>query len=129
MLMFDDSFQLSEQYFTVLQLLRIFQRWIEEAEEAMADLRGNLTGQYENWIDLRRLNAPEDEIEWPLDMPTMNANWDKVETFFHGRVNSLKLRIERKKDEVESLRSGVRHIAKFPFHPFMPRSSRPLINV
>ncbi|KAI4591600.1 hypothetical protein KJ359_012784 [Pestalotiopsis sp. 9143b] len=90
-----------------VQLLRIFQRWIEEAEEAMADLRGNLTGQYENWIDLRRLNAPEDEIEWPLDMPTMNANWDKVETFFHGRVNSLKLRIERKKDEVESLRSGL----------------------
>ncbi|KAM0818678.1 hypothetical protein AB5N19_04490 [Seiridium cardinale] len=107
MLMFDDSFQLSEQYFTVLQLLRIFQGWIEEAEEAMADLRGNLTGQYESWIALRRLNAPEDDLEWPLDMPIMEENWDKVEAFFHGRVNSLKLRIERKKDEVESLRSGL----------------------
>lgn len=106
--MFDDTFQLSEQYFTVLQLLRIFQSWIQEAEEAMKDLRGSLTAQYENWIDLRRLNAPDDEIEWPLDMSVMDANWDKVEAFFHGRVSSLKLRMERKKEEVESLRSGVR---------------------
>jgi hypothetical protein len=121
MLMFDDTFQLSEQYFTVLQLLRIFQSWIQEAEEGMADLRGNLIGQYESWIALRRLNAPEDEIEWPLDMPAMEANWDKVEAFFHGQVNSLKLRIERKKEEVESLRSGVcRTVLRYVVHDSMP---------
>lgn len=37
-LMFDDSFQLSEQYFTVLQLLRIFQNWIAETERGIRSL-------------------------------------------------------------------------------------------
>jgi len=113
--MFDDSFQLSEQYFTVLQLLRIFQSWIEETEVAMKELRANLTGQYDTWQVWRKVHAPEDEIEWPLNTENLEANWDKVEAFFQDQVNGLKSRIQRKKDEVESLRSGVRYMY-FPYY-------------
>ncbi|KAJ8132322.1 hypothetical protein O1611_g1305 [Lasiodiplodia mahajangana] len=107
MLMFDDSFQLSEQYFTVLQLLRIFQDWIEEVEKGTKDLRKELLGQYESWMVWRRRYAPKDEDEWPLDMEKLEANFDKVEEFFQIRVNPLNERIRRKKEEVESLRDGL----------------------
>lgn len=36
--MFDDSLQLSEQYFTVLQLIRIFQNWIGETERGVESM-------------------------------------------------------------------------------------------
>jgi hypothetical protein len=105
--MFDDSFQLSEQYFTVLQLLRIFQGWIEEVEKGIDDLKKELIGQYESWRAWRRLYALKDEEEWPLDMEKLEANFEKVKGFFELRVNPLKERIRRKKEEVESLRDGV----------------------
>ncbi|KAI1113108.1 hypothetical protein F5Y14DRAFT_418900 [Nemania sp. NC0429] len=107
MLMFDDSFQLSEQYFTVLQLLRIFQDWIEEVEKGVGDLKGELIGQYESWRVWRQRYAPEDEEEWPLDMKKLEENFKKVQDFFELRVNPLKERIKRKKEEVESLRDGL----------------------
>ncbi|KAI8944583.1 hypothetical protein F4801DRAFT_594826 [Xylaria longipes] len=107
MLMFDDSFQLSEQYFTVLQLLRIFEDWIEEVEKGIDDLKKELIGQYESWRVWRQRYAPEDEDEWPLDMEKLEANFEKVKDFFELRVNTLKERIRKKNGEVESLRDGL----------------------
>ncbi|KAI0013599.1 hypothetical protein F4779DRAFT_613329 [Xylariaceae sp. FL0662B] len=107
MLMFDDSFQLSEQYFTVLQLLRIFQDWIGEMEDGIEGLKRELIGQCESWQDWRRRFCPGDENAWPLDIEGLEANLEKVKSFFELRANLLKERIQRKKDEVESLRDGL----------------------
>ncbi|XXH01996.1 hypothetical protein Hte_008360 [Hypoxylon texense] len=106
-LMFDDSFQLSEQYFTVLQLLRIFRDWIAELEGGFEDLERELLGQFESWQVWRRQYAPEDEDAWPLDMDVLEENFEKVRSFFELRINPLKERIRRKEYEVESLRDGL----------------------
>lgn len=119
MLMFDDSFQLSEQYFTVLQLLRIFWDWIGEVEGGFDDLKRDLLGQFESWQVWRRQYAPEDEDAWPLDMDILEENFGKVRSFFDLRVNPLKERIRRKQYEVESLRDGVRLFSPIPLFPFL----------
>ncbi|KAI1075727.1 hypothetical protein F5B20DRAFT_559174 [Whalleya microplaca] len=106
-LMFDDSFQLSEQYFTVLQLLRVFQDWIGETEDGIEGLSRELIGQFESWQDWRHQYCPRDENVWPLDIEHLEANFEKVKSFFTLRANLLKERIRRKKDEVESLRDGL----------------------
>ncbi|KAK9774093.1 hypothetical protein SCAR479_09207 [Seiridium cardinale] len=107
MLMFDDSFQLSEQYFSVLQLLRIFLNWIEEAEQGILDLRSELTKQCESWRAWQREHSLPDEDEWHLDLDNLKRNDGQVEDFFRRRVSALKDRIQRKKEEVESLRDGL----------------------
>lgn len=127
MLMFDDSFQLSEQYFTVLQLLRIFQDWIEEVEKGIGDLRKELIGQYESWRVWRRRYAPEDEEEWPLDMEKLEADFERVQDFFELRVSPLKERIRRKKEEVESLRDGVCQFLLYFYALIIPRLEKHLI--
>ncbi|KAK9421753.1 hypothetical protein SUNI508_05354 [Seiridium unicorne] len=107
MLMFDDSFQLSEQYFSVLQLLRIFLNWIEEAEQGILDLRSELTKQCVSWRAWQREHSLPDEDERHLDLDNLKRNDGQVEDFFRRRVSALKDRIQRKKDEVESLRDGL----------------------
>lgn len=106
--MFDDSFKLSEQYFTVLQLLRIFQDWIVEADKGMDDLGQELSQQCRSWQAWRQRCAPLDEIEEPFHMAALEANFARVQNFFELRADALKGRIQRKKEEVESLRDGVR---------------------
>lgn len=107
MLVFDNSFQLSEQYFTVLQLLRIYQDWIVEAEEGIDSLGEELINQCRSWHAWQHQLSPVDEVEWPLLMENLKSNFSNVNGFFRQRVDSLKERIQRKKDEVESLRDGV----------------------
>ncbi|KAI0490100.1 hypothetical protein F4859DRAFT_179492 [Xylaria cf. heliscus] len=106
-LMFDDSFQLSAQYFTVLQLLRIFQNWIGETERGVQSLGEELVEQCELWQSWRQKHAEMDEVEWPLDMETLRTNIGKVDKFFELQVTPLKERIEKKKEEVTSLQDAV----------------------
>ncbi|KAI0875215.1 hypothetical protein GGS24DRAFT_456329 [Hypoxylon argillaceum] len=106
-LMFDDSFQLSEQYFTVLQLLRIFQNWIAETERGIRSLGEELVQQCELWQSWRQENAEMDELEWPLNTEILRDNIAKVTTFFELRVNPLRERIEKKKEEVTSLQDAL----------------------
>ncbi|KAI0459705.1 hypothetical protein F5B21DRAFT_253440 [Xylaria acuta] len=106
-LMFDDSFQLSEQYFTVLQLLRIFQNWIGETERGVRSLGEELIEQCELWQSWRRQHAKMDEVEWPLGTETLRKNIGKVNNFFELRVTPLKERIEKKKEEVTSLQDAL----------------------
>ncbi|KAI0536472.1 hypothetical protein GGR58DRAFT_514518 [Xylaria digitata] len=82
-LMFDDSFQLSEQYFTVRQLLRIFQNWIGETERGIQSFGEELAQQ------------------------SLRSNIDKVRGFFELRVTPLKDRIKKKKEEVASLQDAL----------------------
>ncbi|CAJ2503755.1 Uu.00g111490.m01.CDS01 [Anthostomella pinea] len=110
-LMFDDSFQQSEQYFTVLQLLRIFHDYIKEVEEGIEDLREELLSQCRSWKAWRQRYTAEDEKAWPLDMQNLEADLESIKGFFDLRVVPLKERLERKKIEVESLRDGLLNAA------------------
>ncbi|KAF2973407.1 hypothetical protein GQX73_g4 [Xylaria multiplex] len=106
-LMFDDSFQLSEQYFTVRQLLRIFQNWIGETEKGIQSFGEELAQQCELWQSWRQQHAEMDELEWPLNVEVLRNNIDKVREFFELRVTPLKDRIEKKKEEVASLQDAL----------------------
>ncbi|KAI0483966.1 hypothetical protein GGR56DRAFT_1974 [Xylariaceae sp. FL0804] len=110
-LMFDDSFQLSEQYFTVLQLLRIFKNWIEETAEGMQNLEKEIRAQSKYWRLWRRKHAPLDEKEWPLNRDILKDNLEKVSCLFIGHAQALQHRIMRKEEEVESLRDGLLNTA------------------
>lgn len=48
-----------------------------------------------------------DELEWPLNTEILRDNIAKVTTFFELRVNPLRERIEKKKEEVTSLQDAV----------------------
>ncbi|KAJ8129953.1 hypothetical protein O1611_g3678 [Lasiodiplodia mahajangana] len=106
-LMFDDSFQLSEQYFTVLQLLRIFQNWIGETEKGVQSLGDELVQQCELWQFWRQEHAEMDELEWRLDTEALRNNIRKVIDFLELRVTPLRERIEKKNEEVKSLQDAL----------------------
>ncbi|KAJ2990807.1 hypothetical protein NUW58_g2771 [Xylaria curta] len=106
-LMFDDSFQLSEQYFTVLQLLRIFQNWIAETDRGIQSLGEELIQQCELWLSWRQKHAKMDELEWSLDTEILRKNIKKVNNYFDLRVRPLRERIEKKKEEVTSLQDAL----------------------
>jgi hypothetical protein len=105
--MFDDSLQLSEQYFTVLQLLRIFQNWIRETERGIQSLGDELIQKCELWQAWCPQNAQMDDLEWPIEAETLRDNIDKVKAFFELQATPLNERIERKKEEVASLQDAV----------------------
>lgn len=105
--MFDDSFQLSEQYFTVLQLLRIFQDWIDEAEKGIDKPGKELSKQCESWHAWQKTHSPLDEEAWHLDLEILESNFSQVRGFFNQRVSSIRDRLQKKRDEVQSLRDGV----------------------
>ncbi|KAI8630556.1 hypothetical protein F5Y19DRAFT_428106 [Xylariaceae sp. FL1651] len=116
-LMFDDSYQLSEQHFTALQVLRIFQNWIGETEIGIQNLGEELIQQSESWQVWQRQHAKLDETQWPLDTTILRNNFEKLRDFFKLRVSPLQERIEKKKEEVASLQdvllsASSRHEAK-----------------
>ena len=91
--MFDDSFKRSEVYFTALQLLRIFGRWIRN------------TGR-----DLRIICKFRDtEAEWVgvEHLKVLNDNWKAILKTYDTEAELLLQRIAEKTAEVESLRDGV----------------------
>ncbi|KAI1272449.1 hypothetical protein F5Y07DRAFT_403383 [Xylaria sp. FL0933] len=98
-LMFDDSLKLSEQYFTILQLLRIWQNWIGETEKSIENLGKELFQQYESsrvWQQQR----------WPLDIDKLRHNIQCLQKFFRTRSVPLRERMKMKRDEVTSLQDA-----------------------
>ena len=103
--MFDDSFQMTARYFSVLQLLRIFPTWIENSSkdvETLCDCRGS--------------------AEATKNMETLRGNKNRL-------VDELKKRIAQKVEEVESLRDGVsdpglQSNLQYPGPPFLAREPR-----
>ncbi|KAL2814883.1 hypothetical protein BDW59DRAFT_167024 [Aspergillus cavernicola] len=81
--MFDDSFQMTARYFSVLQLLRIIPTWID-----------NSSNDVDSLCDCRSVNGVMKNME------TLRGQKNKL-------VDELKTRIEQKVDEIESLRDGI----------------------
>ncbi|KAI0430729.1 hypothetical protein F5Y09DRAFT_307101 [Xylaria sp. FL1042] len=105
--MFDDSLQLSEQYFTILQLLRIWQNWIGETERSIENLGGELIQQCESWKAWQRQHAQTDSTQWPLDIDKLKNNIKCIQNFFKTRSSPLRERMKMKKDEVTSLQDAL----------------------
>lgn len=111
--MFDNGFQVSELYFSVLQMLRIFSDWIDETEAACPKLKKQVLASA-HWLsyeltDCLRINRCA-RRDLNLDTKILEANLDKVIGDLQGNINILKKRIEKKRIEVESLRDGVRFL-------------------
>ncbi|KAJ5109980.1 hypothetical protein N7532_002625 [Penicillium argentinense] len=100
-LMFDASFRVSEKYFSVLQMLRIFQNWIDDTQKEFAGLKFNFLQQA--W-SIRQGSCEK----YPdVDMESIEKLADQVKERLDILAESLGDRIEKKKSEVESLRDGV----------------------
>ncbi len=81
---FDDSFQMTARYFSILQLLRIIPTWIDASSKTVDSLR---------------------ECRGP---PNVMKNVTVLQQQQEKLVTELKTRIQQKVDEIESLRNGVR---------------------
>ncbi|KAI0386340.1 hypothetical protein F5Y04DRAFT_243875, partial [Hypomontagnella monticulosa] len=95
--MFDDAFQFSRLYFTVLQLLRIAREWIEGSVNDQKELQ-------DNWLRCQsRLPFKLSSSE----LAGIEKNWVVVLSNSERRAKGLLDRISRKTEEVESLRDGL----------------------
>ncbi|RWA05818.1 hypothetical protein EKO27_g9283 [Xylaria grammica] len=96
-LMFDDSFRPSKNYFSILQLLRITDEWVERLEQDLKDLRTRY------FIEIRILRDLKEE-----DMKELNTNWDKVQSIAERLAKAVRDRAARKAEEIlKSLRDGL----------------------
>jgi hypothetical protein len=109
-MMFDNElFATSELYFTILQLLRIASDWIREG---MEDLE-NLAGQSQVFIDFHfTLARRGGEVPATVDVSevvseVIERNWENVVSHQKSLAKPLLERIEKKSEEVKSLRDGV----------------------
>jgi hypothetical protein len=97
--MFDDHFERSELYFTILQILRVFGEYIRTLS-----------------LDLHYLDevfCPEGPSDFPLkdmrpdELRIMRENWEKVIKVHEKAEKRLLSRLSDKTEEVKSLRDGV----------------------
>lgn len=103
--MFDSEFQVSETYFSVLQMLRIFNDWIEETEADWHVLSKRVT---ESCFWIRKASFRGDWTSHPIiRQEDLDKNFGQVKTNLETLAARLKKRIEKKRTEVESLRDGV----------------------
>ncbi|KAK3333034.1 hypothetical protein B0T19DRAFT_416990 [Cercophora scortea] len=94
--MFDDSFQRSRMYFTVLETLRISGDWVDEVPKTSKRLR-------QQWNDNVEPTKIFDEADWRA----LDKGWDAVERMITDRAMLLRDRINGKTEEVKSLRDGL----------------------
>lgn len=104
--MFDNSnsMDLSRQYFTALQLLRIATQWIEENHAEWETFCNTLSWRDSDLNQLLKLHGYENDRSL-LESWTKQRN--KVTELLKERTKQLTDRINRKIAEVESLRDGV----------------------
>ncbi|KAF2802242.1 uncharacterized protein BDZ99DRAFT_401745 [Mytilinidion resinicola] len=118
--MFDSSLDRSKQYFIVLQLLRIMGEWISGALKDLEQQKGGWLQdqEYRKYAMIafheRELRAdpsrgvPElDEID--LEEKVISANWEALITYQRRHEKLLLDRIDKKTEEIKSLRDGVSH--------------------
>jgi len=103
--MFDDSFQRSKVYFTVLETLRVSGDWIRDSLKSWDSLR-------EQWS---RDVKPERLFSQP-DLVAVQENWAVVDRNIKACADILLTRVANKTEEVKSLRDGV-SIATVAPHP------------
>ncbi len=95
--LFDDSFQRSRLYFTVLETLRVGRVWVTEMVEDWDRL-------HKQWTREVRPGEIFDEADWRA----AEDGWDAVGQMLQAKAKLLRDRIDRKSDEVKGLRDGVR---------------------
>lgn len=95
--MFDKSFRLSEQYFSVLQMLRIFHDWTEQTKEYNAIIMPRFRRYLESF------NGDGKDLKMGELMKFAEMVESQVDSLAKGLVS----RIEKKQVEIESLRDGV----------------------
>lgn len=104
--MFDDTgfMNLSKVYFTVLQLLRIARQWIDEnsAEWEKFCNAGSVSLSNDLRLFLRRTGCNDEVLESWIDRR------DELTHLLESYTQQLRDRIDRKSEEVKSLRDGVR---------------------
>ena len=94
--LFNDSFQRSRLYFTVLETLRVSSSWVVDMMEDWDSLR-------EQWAREVRPSEIFDEADWRA----AEIGWDAVTRTVQAKAKLLKDRMDRKSEEVKSLRDGV----------------------
>ena len=96
--MFDDDFELSSLYFSILQFLRIFGECIRTVG---ADLRqlGDLFLKSPEHFPIQHMT--------PDELQVMRLNWESVMEVQERATKRLMARLSDKTDEVKSLRDGV----------------------
>lgn len=101
-LMFDEQFQLSKKYTTFIQLIRIFRTWLRETKEDFEAFMKRLAKE----------ECPSEECSsGDTDCPLAQSwqhNCKQIDDLFNSRHKSLDDRFERKANELEALRDGVR---------------------
>lgn len=96
----DDNLSRSENYFTVLQLLRVF-------EETINQSIGDLEKLACLWLDDEFMFNDPGQIE---ASKVIVANWDYVISVYRGHAQGFLKRISGRVEEVRSLRDGVRSL-------------------
>ncbi|KAI1746344.1 hypothetical protein F4680DRAFT_17452 [Xylaria scruposa] len=95
-LMFDESFRLSKDYFSVLQLLRILTDWIDSTENELESLR-------REWLSMKqRISRPKTDLD-----TTAEKNWDIALAIMKRQTETVRTRAARKMEEIKSLRDGL----------------------
>lgn len=93
----DDKLNTSETYFTVLQLLRVFGEWVLEPKEDIRKIATQVRLEMEQRV---RSRAPESQR-------IIMENWATIQLHAETLTADIVSRIERKMEEVQSLRDGV----------------------
>lgn len=89
--MFDKSFNRSRDYFVALQLLRIMDEWINEAVSSMQQLRDDTHFMHPGFSTFE-----------------IKDNLDAVDRYMKEQAGTVQRRLQKKKEEINSLRDGVR---------------------
>ncbi|RWA05198.1 hypothetical protein EKO27_g9912 [Xylaria grammica] len=95
--MFDDNFERSRLYFTVLQILRIFGDCIRTVSDDLRDLDGLFLGDPD--FPMRHMRQGE--------LHALRSNWESVRDAHRKAEQGLLGRILYKTEEVKSLRDGL----------------------
>lgn len=103
--MFDRSFERSNTYFTVLQLLRIFNEAIQETADPMKEF----VNQWQNKQTFTRSQHGDDwNYRFSEETQTiLMKNWEIVLSQHQKASKVLIDRIDKKNEELKSLRDGV----------------------
>ncbi|KAI0451715.1 hypothetical protein F5B21DRAFT_364515 [Xylaria acuta] len=97
MCMFDNDFERSKLYVTILQVLRIFSEFIGTVSDDLRLLDD---------LFLKNDNFPMPDMR-PDELRIMRSNWESVKEFQKQTEERLLGRISQKMEEVKSLRDGL----------------------
>ncbi|KAI0444365.1 hypothetical protein F4803DRAFT_549171 [Xylaria telfairii] len=110
----DDGLELSDFYFSILQLLRMAAEWIQKSVDDLSTVVNDI----ERWNFSVRVDMPRDMFEKLTFLPetgdakkamieVFRENWESVISHQKRLATTLLGRIAKKQEEVKSLRDGL----------------------